>query len=363
MIGTVTESLREIPADLEQGLANRPCNMSTVQHREIVKRVMKMYQACKRDQPQAAAPYQPGGEWANYLAERMSFYDALQAGDLGRSEHDLSNFWRNPLGMIVKEYANFHQLQQGDPERVERFQRSLLRNLRVWQDIFGAEISALRVPCVGNPWGLMINDELVVPKACRFHALASQIAELTSDLGRPVVAEIGAGYGGQAYYLLRDHAEITYIDFDLPESLVLAAYYLICCLPDRKVILYGESNKPLSELIREYDLLLLPNFALAQLDQPVIDVALNTFSFSEMPMETLATYLRQLELSAKHYLLHNNMDRKGVFNRGFERIPASQYPLSPESWKLLYKRYDLFHGHEGDYREFLLQRISGRQAS
>jgi hypothetical protein len=55
----------------------------------------------------------------------------------------------------------------------------------------------------------------------------------------------------------------------------------------------------------------------------------------------------------KRLFLHNNMDRRGVVNRGHERIPASEYPIDPTIWKRVYRRFDLFHGHEGDYREFL----------
>ena len=51
------------------------------------------------------------------------------------------------------------------------------------------------------------------------------------------------------------------------------------------------------------------------------------------------------------------MDRKGVINRGFERIPASEYPIDKHKFVLLSKNYDLFHGHFGDYKEFLYKII------
>ena len=47
------------------------------------------------------------------------------------------------------------------------------------------------------------------------------------------------------------------------------------------------------------------------------------------------------------------MDREGVVNRGHERIPASKFPIDPAVMKCVYKHLDLFHGHDGDYREFL----------
>lgn len=345
---------------LELALEDHRDQMIDDRHSELVARVASMFQAAKADQKRAAPAYQPGGEWASYLAERQSFYNHLLEGRLDVAGETLRGFWRNELGPIVKEYARFDQLVQGERESVERFCSCVARNFAIWKEIFRRDPAELIVPLVGNPWGLRIEGHMVVPKATRFHALATQIADLARGIDRPLVADIGAGYGGTAYYLLRDHRTTVFVDFDLPETLVIAAYYLLACLPDRRVFLYGEGPTPTGSAWRDYDIVLLPNFEIPKLEDRSVNVLLNTFSFSEMPWPTLQEYMRHVHRAVRDYFLHNNMDRRGVVNRGFERIPASDYPIDESELKRIYKRFDLFHGLQGDYREFLYQRIDRR---
>ena len=343
---------------LTRGLAARPDCIPGNEHRAIVERVCNLFQAMKRDQTGAPSLYQPGGEWAHYLAERQEFYDRLQIGDVEFCEDRLKNFWRNELGPIVKEYAKYEQLVRNELEFVQRFQSNVTRNYLIWKEIHDGRIEMLDTPMVGNPWGYEIEGRLVLPKATRFHALSQQLRGLTQDVESPLVAEIGGGYGGVAYYFLRDRADATYVDFDLPETLVIAAYYLLCTLADRDIFLYGEGQTPQGEALKDYSAVLLPNFELPNIADTCVDVFFNSFSFSEVPMDSLTEYMWQVQRVVKDYFLHNNMDRKGVLNRGFERIPASEYPIDHSAFKRLYKQFDLFHGREGDYREFLYQKVA-----
>jgi hypothetical protein len=356
-------------SSLVEGLRDRAHGVDPALHADAVRRVSAMYRAACLAQEAAPPQYQPGGEWADYNRERAWFYNALGSGDLSLAGTALASFWRNELGAIVKEYARFDQLTGPgrSEDRAELFTRSVLRNYLVWREIVGADPAELDIPLAGNPWGLMIEGRLVAPKATRFHTLAWRCRELLRGLDAPVMLEIGAGYAGAAYYLLRSSAGarqpaaspgLTWVDIDLPETLAIAAYSLIVSLPGRRIFLFGEGPIPSTrqELAR-YDAVLLPQFGLPTLADGSVDLLLNTFSFSEMPGPALAEYLAQASRLVRGYLLHNNMDRQGVVNRGFERTPASQYPLDVSRFKLLSKSFDLFHGHSGDYREWLYQRI------
>ena len=95
-------------AELIHGLQPRLDAIPTARHDEIVRRVMECYRACKADQRRVPAAYQPGGEWADYLSERQSVYDAMIAGDSATVSDKLRNFWRNELGPIVKELSLIH---------------------------------------------------------------------------------------------------------------------------------------------------------------------------------------------------------------------------------------------------------------
>jgi putative sugar O-methyltransferase len=231
----------------------------------------------------------------------------------------------------------------------------------IWRNLDNLPTDVLGIPQIGNPWGYVIDDTLIAPKALRYHLLASQIRGLVSNFDHPVIAEIGAGYGGTAYYLLRGNERLTYIDFDLPEVLTIAAYYLKRSLPHRRIMLWDADSDLGSEQINDFDVVLMPNWMLSSLPPNSVDVFLNTFSLSEMPFDTIKHYINQIERTCRNYFLYNNMDRHGVMNRGFERVPCSRYPMTPGVFKQMYKRYDMFQrlhsGRDGDYREVLLQKI------
>jgi putative sugar O-methyltransferase len=148
----------------------------------------------------------------------------------------------------------------------------------VWLHLLSVSPSELTVPAVGNPWGYVVDNVMIGPKALRYHVLATQIQQITCDCKRPVIAEIGAGYGGTAYFVLRGQQPLTYIDFDLPEVLTIAAYYLTRTLPHRRALLYEPGFKFTTATLAEYDVILMPNWMLPALPADSVDLFLNTFS-------------------------------------------------------------------------------------
>ena len=359
MLNTVREQLGadmtiapEDEAALVAGLADTGARVDSALHEEAVDRVIALYRRCLADRDTIDGAFLPGGEWAASIAERPMLYQAMLADDRALVAALLRDFWRNDLGLIVKEYATFAQLCERQQPRTTRFIENVRRNFSIWRRLVQCAPEMLDVPAVGAPWGLSIGGRLVVPKATRFHALAWQIGELCRSAPQPLVAEIGAGYGGAAYYLLRDRPDVRWVDFDLPETLVLAAYYLLCALPQRRIVLYGE---PGWESFTA-QATLLPNHLMTAVPARWADVLVNTFSFSEMPMPTLRVVLDEVTRFTRRYMLHHNMDRPGVVNRGFERTPASQFPIGPDAWLRLHAGWDDFHGSDGDYRAFLYLR-------
>lgn len=339
---------------LEEGLVERP-ETGPIKL-EVMQRISKMYQKLKKDDKAIPALYQAGGEWDHYINERAVFYNALLEDNYEEAQSILANFWRNLLSPIVKEYAKYDQIMNNETEFIDRFVTRVSKNYLVWKELFKADVKELRVPNVGNQWGLQIEGELVVPKACRYHAHCQQVKNLTVDIEGPVFAEIGAGYCGMANYMLRDIPGLTYVDFDLPETLVIGAYYIMSAHPDKKVLLYGEYEDLSKVNIKDYDAIFLANFELPNFPANSVDVFYNSFSLSEMPKATSTEYLKQVAKICRQYFLHNNMDRKGVINRGFERTPASEFAIDEKVFKNIYKQFDLFHGHDGDYKEFLYEK-------
>lgn len=339
--------------DISIDTSDKPLSISEKTHQAVIERVAAFYCALLEGEQTAKPVFRADGEWKNYNEEREFFYSALSDLDYAKADTLLKSFWRNRLGLIVKEYAKFESFENEETEVVEAFRRSIGRNYLIWKDLLGLPASRLRLKAhVGNPWGCRIDGELVTPKATRFHTNAMQIRDLLADCEGKVVAEIGGGYGGLAHYLIGEIGGLTYIDFDLPQTLVLAAYYLLLNYPERRFLLFGEGEIDYSK-VGDYDVVLLPNYVIQAVPEKSVDVFFNSFSLSEMPPKTNEAYLNDIARLTRSYFLHNNMDRKGVINRGSERIPASEYPIDPQRFALLSKHYDLFHAHHGDYKEFL----------
>jgi putative sugar O-methyltransferase len=344
---------------LESGLQSRPQPALDAAETALLKRVQQFYRSIKSHQPAQPEIYQPAGEWREHVNHRMPHYAAFQDESVERLASLLGNFWRNELGVLVKQYAGHSQLVE-DPAKRQMYAEWMAYDLMIWTHLFNADIKELEIPEIGHPWGYVWNGVMLGSKVLRYHALKTQISGLTSDLDRPVVAEIGAGYGGMAYYLMKGTEPRVYIDFDLPETLAVAAYHLSKALPHRRVYLHDGGPVEWDRVLKEYDVLLMPNWSIDTLPEKSVDVFLNTFSLSEMSRPVIEQYLKRIAIATRHYFLHNNMDRPGVVNEGHERTPGSQYPFPAGAFKLLYKHYDLFQqkhsGRDGDYREFLYQR-------
>lgn len=323
----------------------------------IVERIAESYRAMKRDQVGLPPAWLPSGEWAIAVEERSALYDNLSKGQLETAATILSGFWRNELGPIVKEYATYAALTAGDREASRRFLHNVVRNWLVWRALTGEPTSALATPPVGDPWGCMIEDTVVAPKACRYHLLAHELAGMTGSLPAPVVAEIGGGYGGLAEFFLRSHPQATWLDYDLPETAVIAAFFHLGSRGGDQVILYGEAPTPVRrDMIRPGHTYILPNYALRALAPLSVDATVNMFSLSEVGPEPLSAYLARIQAITAGWFVHHNMDRNGVVQRGHERIPASSFVLDPRCLPLVATGFDPFHGLDGDYRWFIHRR-------
>jgi putative sugar O-methyltransferase len=233
------------------------------------------------------------------------------------------------------------------------FVNSMLHDYRVWAELTGEKIEAVRVPWAGNPFGYFINGTLAVPASFRHHYIAEK-AKVLMD-GKGVLAEIGGGWGDAGFFALRV-AGVHYVDLDLPEILLLASYWLCSTLPDRKIALYGEQD-PQAALanMENYDAILFPNFCLPLLPKNSADVFLNTRSLSEMRPETIQEYLRQIARTCRRYFLHENSDRPHL-NLGHTEIPASSFSI--DGFRLLNKAISPWKSGGGRYREFLYERVA-----
>ena len=97
-----------------------------------------------------------------------------------------------------------------------------------------------------------------------------------------------------AYYLLRDQPGVKYLNFDLPESIALATYYLMKALPHKKFLLFGET--PLTgEAIADADVVLLPLGAMKVLSTGTVDVTFSSHAMTDLEAAELTSYLETIQ--------------------------------------------------------------------
>jgi putative sugar O-methyltransferase len=118
-----------------------------------------------------------------------------------------------------------------------------------------------------------------------------------------VVGEIGGGYGGMAYYLLCDGGRLTYIDFDLPESIALTSYYLLKAFPSSDFLLYGEGDLS-AEALAASDIVLLPLFEVARMPAGSVDLMFSSHVMGDLSDSALAEYLGAITHMSRKYFLY-----------------------------------------------------------
>lgn len=281
----------------------------------LLARICAAYRKAIEDQPFQSSIYRPTKWWQEVRTNCLGpVMQALQTGDLDTLRSIYRNFFRDRCssGLVDLPYGKpkawFGQLI--DNRRRRFYLGDALHRIDTWAAQTGGNCTTcdLAGPNVGNPFGIVLDGLLIPTGATYQHYCAHRILRELAP-GPSVVAEIGGGYGGMAYYLLRDRPQLTYIDFDLPESLALTAYYLQTAFPEKTFLLYGEEDLS-SEAIHKADVILMPLFEMPKLPTAGtagiagIDVSFSANAISDLASESLAEYLKIIARCTRRSFLH-----------------------------------------------------------
>ena len=152
---------------------------------------------------------------------------------------------------------------------------------------------SIEFPNIGAPYGISANNSLITMEQPEHIYVALRINEAVRDYlnkeGKKLnLLEIGAGFGGLAYWILKQQrfTTSTYTIIDLPLINVLQGYFLSKALGVSKVSLYGETFR------NDATILILPTFAITTMSGNDIDVLINQNSMPEMTEQIVENYLR-----------------------------------------------------------------------
>jgi putative sugar O-methyltransferase len=309
---------------------------NNISNPEIIERIIKSYNLAKLEQEKLSSIYGVSNEWIPiYNLYMVDIIEALKSKNKDKVSKIYNNFMREDCsvglhGLPVNMKLNYFS-QRITIKNRRKYLIDFIYRLRLWKSLVGNlyNLESLSVPDIGNPYGL-VTDEMFLKTGAEYqHYYAHRIKELTKQNEVNTILEIGAGYGGLAYYLLKDTENLKYIDIDLPENMALTAYYLLNLFPEKKILLYGE-DEITESTIKEYDILILPNFCIDKVSDGSCNLVFNSYSLAEMSKETIDFYIEHIMRVTKEYFLHINHNKNSL-------VVADDFGIDPKTFSLMYK--------------------------
>ncbi len=111
--------------------------------------------------------------------------------------------------------------------------------------------------------------------------------------------------------------------------MALTSFYLLGAFPDKRIMLFGESEMGANAL-DTYDAIILPSFEISKLPDRSVDLAFNSYSLAEMSPETIQLFICELMRVVKTYILHVNHNK-------VSKVVADDFGIDPAKFDLLYK--------------------------
>jgi len=317
-------------------------------------RIFKSYKKMKKDEKFASSIYRPSSFWQNFFNDGYRIIlDSLKNDDFNKFKFFLLNFGNHDKYLAI-EHNTFIKRNLGDFIRRKYLKNVIFNNnLNIWNKFYNykKKTSELNMPRHGNQIGAFVNENFVTIGSFSAEINGTNLNNLIMKKKKPKLAELGGGYGKSAYYILKNTKDFCYIDFDLPETLCLAAYYLIKTWPNKKALLYGESEYDVS-VNNDYDLIFLPSFEIHKLKENAIDLFINKNSLGEMDREAAKNYLNYICLSTNYFFHINHENNRNYFENGKSSYLNSEYPIDKNNFNLIYKYPELGHLlHFGEYNE------------
>lgn len=293
------------PSAVHRGFETR---ISSEEHDiDILNRICRAYAAAIEQQQKAPAKYAATQWWEQQRALSLGpVMQALRSHDVKTLQRMYRNFFRDDCatGLIPVQRMKQNYFGQSAKDFCLRlYLIDALYRLDYWreQTNAGYSLGDLAGPAIGNPFGVMLDGTLIRNGADYQHYCAHRVASLLLP-GQAVVMEIGGGFGGMAYYLLRDRPETTYIDFDTPESIALTSYYLMKAFPDRQFVLFGEAELD-KQTLAGTDVVLMPLFQIDELPRGVVHLTVSSHAMSDLSPEILKAYLEEVARSTRQHFL------------------------------------------------------------
>jgi putative sugar O-methyltransferase len=184
-------------------------------------------------------------------------------------------------------------------------------------------------PGVLGDFGFKFYNQLFNIDTLKFHEsilalhLSGNLSRL-QNMQRPVICEIGAGWGGFAAMLLVHVPHAQYVVVDLDATLLFSGVYLPECFPNKKFGYFGSKD-----FVGDEDVIFVSAHQFDSWLPNRIDLAVNLVSFQEMTDSQVRNYSEQL-LRKKTLVTYSHNKQKSrnnseitSVNSHFQNWPAA----------------------------------------
>jgi hypothetical protein len=272
----------------------------TSEDTSILKRICTAYQKAAQDEESFPDAYQASERWQQIRRGRLGpVLEALRRDDTEVLGRMYRNFFRDSCSFGILGPPNGMAKEYFSGKIRDMYRRYYLSHVLYRLDYWKSQtegkfaLKDLAGPVAGNPFGAVIDGVHIRVGAEYAHYCAYRVGSRLEP-GKAILAEVKGGFGGMAYYLLRDRQDTTYIDFDVPETIALASYYLMKAYPALRFLLYGEEAIT-PQTISQADIVMMPMFALASMPAGSVDAVFSSYGMSDLSRTTTADCLNDID--------------------------------------------------------------------
>ena len=204
--------------------------------------------------------------------------------------------------------------------------------LRALRDIGGDALLVPESPILGG-FGYDIDGRLYNVDTLKFYEVLigmerSGVLAALRAAPRPLVCEIGAGWGGFAYQFKTLFPSSTCVIVDFPELFLYSATYLATAFPDARVVFAGDGTAV--DGWHEADFVFVPHARADVVSSLPLDAAVNMVSFQEMTEAQVRGYAELVARAGCPFLYSLNRERS-PYNTELSRVSdvlAEHYQLT-----------------------------------
>jgi hypothetical protein len=268
--------------------------------------------------------------YRNYELTRERVFDMKDRARAAGPADGPSKYWTYELGnfdymidasplVIDKLRHHCHHITGVRPYEMHRAAKqdhveSFRAKLEMLAPLGPRELLVPESPILGG-FGYQVDVGMVNVDTMKFFevALALEKAGVLARLrtvARPIVCEIGPGWGGYAYTFKRLFPDATIILADLPELFLFSATYLMTAFPSARAMFWGDADA--ADALGSStppDFLFVSDAEIAEVKPPRLDATINMVSFQEMRADQVRGYVNWAADRHSGVLYSLNRDR------------------------------------------------------